>query len=131
VAQSPMAYTVPRGAPLTLRCASVSIALRCTWFGSRSHSLRVNGFIAIPVDHNAKLLGIVCLVITSAPVFSSRVRLVYTTWVGWTDSTLEDCLFRVRSERGQAGGDLPRGGDEVDIVPIEFVLQQVRIRNDG
>lgn len=35
VAQSPIAYTSPSGAPLTRRCASTSIAFLCTWFGSR------------------------------------------------------------------------------------------------
>lgn len=71
VAQSPMAYTSPRGAPFTRRCASTSIAFLWTWLGRRLDTRAVNGFIAIPVDHNTKFAGIVCS--TTLPVSGSLV----------------------------------------------------------
>lgn len=71
VAQSPIAYTSPRGAPFTRRCASTSIAFLWTWLGRRLDTRAVNGFIAIPVDHNTKFAGIVCS--TTLPVSGSLV----------------------------------------------------------
>jgi hypothetical protein len=70
VAQSPIAYTSPSGAPLTRRCASTSIARLCTWFGSSDDTRAVNGFIAIPVDHSTKFDGMSCVsTLPSAPFF--------------------------------------------------------------
>lgn len=49
----------------------------------------MNGFIAIPVDQRTKLFGMACSV--TCP---SGERVVYTTWAGWTEETLEKGVRR-------------------------------------
>lgn len=91
VAQSPIAYIVPLGAPLTRKYASVSTAFLWTWLGRISHKRWVKGFIAIPVDQRTKLVGMVCCSITLVSGF----RIEQRTDVGVTAMTRAEVITSI------------------------------------